>query len=102
MFCGVANTNPFNLSVSPKSASQARARPRVRGSSLFTLGGKFYSRGVTYGTFRPAGDGQSFRDPESTRFDFPNVRSRHQLRAAGGIIAAKRRLPGRIDRLHPN
>jgi GT2 family glycosyltransferase len=41
----------------------------VRGKFLFAKGEKLYVRGVTYGTFRPDGTGNSFGDPEQAESD---------------------------------
>jgi ABC-type multidrug transport system fused ATPase/permease subunit/GT2 family glycosyltransferase len=66
-------TSPVSSPVSFLSDLKARSRPEVRGKFLFIGRDKFYPRGVTYGTFRPAQDGQPFRDPESTEFDLAQM-----------------------------
>lgn len=45
-------------------------RPRVEGKFLVVDNGKFYVRGVTYGTFRPNGDGHNFPPPQVVEKDF--------------------------------
>lgn len=46
------------------------ARPTVRGKFLFVGDKKFYVHGVTYGTFRPLGDGSEYHTPEIVAKDF--------------------------------
>lgn len=43
---------------------------RARGKFLYAGDEKLYVRGVTYGTFRPNGDGSSFPEPSVVRADF--------------------------------
>jgi O-antigen biosynthesis protein len=45
-------------------------RPEVGGKFLFDGEAKLYVRGVTYGTFRPVGDGSGYPDPRSVEADF--------------------------------
>ncbi|HEY9515052.1 MAG TPA: hypothetical protein VIQ74_05165, partial [Gemmatimonadaceae bacterium] len=56
-------------------------RPRVRGKFLFVGEEKLYVRGVTYGTFRPTEDGESYRR-EAVDQDFAAI-------AAGGFNAIR-------------
>ncbi|MDQ4024865.1 MAG: glycosyltransferase, partial [Actinomycetota bacterium] len=51
------------------------ARPRVGGKFLFVRGEKFYVRGVTYGTFRPASDGTAYPRPDVVARDFDAMRA---------------------------
>src|SRR6266550_2742659 len=51
-------------------AAPTTLRPRVRGKFLFLGDEKFYVRGVTYGTFRPRGDGTEVPEPDVVERDF--------------------------------
>ena len=51
-------------------AAPTTLRPRVRGKFLFLGDEKFYVRGVTYGTFRPRGDGTEVPEPDVVEQDF--------------------------------
>jgi glycosyltransferase involved in cell wall biosynthesis len=66
---------------SPPSPS-GDARPRIRGKFIFVGESKFYIRGVTYGTFRPDGQGHEFPDRQVVERDFT-------LMAANGINAVR-------------
>jgi O-antigen biosynthesis protein len=55
----------------------AVARPEVRGKFLFAGDRKLYLRGVTYGTFRPDGEGFEYGDERIVEHDF------EQMSAAG-------------------
>jgi glycosyltransferase involved in cell wall biosynthesis len=46
------------------------ARPEARGKFLYRGTEKLYVRGVTYGTFRPNGEGQEFHDRQMVASDF--------------------------------
>src|SRR5262245_22174694 len=48
-------------------------RPCVRGKFLFVDSQKLYIRGVTYGTFRPDGDGEEYPDPALIAQDFARM-----------------------------
>lgn len=48
-------------------------RPAARGKFLFAGREKLYVRGVTYGTFRPDGDGVEFPNPERVERDFDQM-----------------------------
>lgn len=48
----------------------AESRPRVGGKFLWVGDEKLYVRGVTYGTFRPNGDGVPYPPPEVVEADF--------------------------------
>jgi GT2 family glycosyltransferase len=50
----------------------------VRGKFLYVGGQKFFVRGVTYGTFRPAPDGTEHYDPEVVERDFAAM-ARHGI-----------------------
>ena len=50
----------------------APARPAARGKFLHAGGRKLYVRGVTYGTFRPNGDG-AYPDPDVVERDFAEM-----------------------------
>src|SRR6266542_3445193 len=52
----------------------AIARPVVRGKFLFVGDQKYWVKGVTYGTFRPADDGRLFPDPQQVDRDFVQMR----------------------------
>src|SRR5215212_5808148 len=54
---------------------QCVARPTVAGKFLYVDGKKFYARGVTYGPFRPDGDGCAYLTPEAVRRDFAAMAS---------------------------
>src|SRR6266576_553345 len=58
-------TTPSDLPAAPTTL-----RPRVRGKFLFLGDEKFYVRGVTYGTFRPRGDGTEVPEPDVVERDF--------------------------------
>src|SRR5690349_9809669 len=58
------------------------AKPSVRGKFLFVGEQKLYVKGVTYGTFRPDGDGDQFPDADVVEHDL-------QLMAANGINAVR-------------
>src|SRR3712207_3404623 len=57
-------------------------RPRVSGKFIFVGEGKFYIRGVSYGTFRPGADGDEYRDPKVVEQDFAQM-------AANGLNAVR-------------
>ncbi len=57
----------------PGSATLAFRRPQVRGKFLSVNGDKFWIRGVTYGTFRPAADGTPYPAPEVVENDFSQI-----------------------------
>ncbi len=57
-------------------------RPRAAGKFLFVGDEKFYVRGVTYGTFRPTGDGPQFPTRDTVELDFASM-------AANGINAVR-------------
>ncbi len=57
----------------PLRVASANLRPRVRGKFLFVGAEKFYVRGVTYGTFRPADDGSEYHRPETVERDFSRM-----------------------------
>jgi GT2 family glycosyltransferase len=58
------------------------ARPTVRGKFIFVGDEKLYVRGVTYGAFRPDGDGNEFHNLEVVERDFA-------LMAANGMTAVR-------------
>jgi len=60
------------LSVS-SSIRELPNRPHVRGKFIFAGEQKIYFRGVTYGTFRPAADGDHFPAPEIVARDFAEM-----------------------------
>jgi GT2 family glycosyltransferase len=57
-------------------------RPRVAGKFLYVGDEKFWVKGVTYGTFRPDGLGDLYRDPETAAWDFTRM-------AANGVNALR-------------
>src|SRR5881397_101185 len=61
-------------------------RPCVRGKFIFVGDEKLYVRGVTYGTFRPDGNGDEFPAPELVERDF-------SLMAANGFNAVRTYTP---------
>jgi GT2 family glycosyltransferase len=63
----------------------ADRRPTIHGRSILVGGRKLHVRGVTYGTFRPAGDGP-FPGPEAVRRDFAAM-------AAAGANALRTYVP---------
>ncbi len=50
-------------------------RPRVAGKFLYAGGNKLWVRGVTYGTFRPNGNGTDYPKPEVIERDFARIAS---------------------------
>jgi O-antigen biosynthesis protein len=73
-------------SLESHSARDLDSRPQVRGKFLFVQGRKFYIRGVTYGTFRPDGEGDQYGSAQSVERDFA-------LMAASGINALRTYTP---------
>jgi O-antigen biosynthesis protein len=62
------------LEPSPLSSSvMGSTRLRVRGKFLSAGDKKFYIRGVTYGAFRPDGDGNEYHRPEIIERDFAQM-----------------------------
>ncbi len=61
---------------------QEGARPVVKGKFIFVGDEKFYIRGVTYGPFRPDGEGCEYHTPELVEKDFAQM-------AASGINAVR-------------
>lgn len=61
---------------------EAGVRPRVRGKFIFAGDEKLYVRGVTYGAFRPDGDGNEFHNLDVVERDFA-------LMAANGMTAVR-------------
>src|SRR6266436_6186587 len=72
---------------SPAAASiRTSLRPSVKGKFLFLGEEKFYVRGVTYGTFRPNGEGDEFPPREVVEADFAQMN-------ANGINAVRTYTP---------
>src|SRR5437764_15489340 len=71
----MVNLAPFRAS---GAASGDDERPRVHGKFIFIGDEKFYIRGVTYGTFRPQGNGEEYPEQEIVDADFARM-------AASGI-----------------
>ena len=57
-------------STAAAAGARAPVRPTVRGKFLFVGDEKLYVRGVTYGTFRPNGQGVDYPDPATVEHDF--------------------------------
>src|SRR4051812_43487419 len=51
----------------------SKARTVARGKFLWRGGRKLYVRGVTYGTFRPRGDGEDYPAPDRVAADFADM-----------------------------
>ena len=67
----VVTTPTIDCEPSPPPAVPAvGVRPRVGGKFLFVGEEKLYVRGVTYGTFRPGGDGEEYPDRSTVARDF--------------------------------
>src|SRR5918997_1469309 len=66
---------------SAEIASRVGVRPQVRGKFIFLGDEKFYVRGATYGSFRPAEDGSEY-NPEVVERDFAQM-------AANGLNAVR-------------
>ena len=60
----------------------AQDRPAARGKFVHVAGRKLYVRGVTYGTFRPDGDGNKYACAELVERDFAEM-------AAAGVNAVR-------------
>ena len=58
------------------------ARPRVQGKSIFLGDEKLYTRGVTYGPFRPSEHSHNYHNPEVVEGDFSQI-------AANGLNAVR-------------
>jgi hypothetical protein len=65
-----------------RASSAAGIRPRARGKFIFLGEEKFYVRGATYGTFRPAANGDGNHDPKVVERDFADM-------AANGLNAVR-------------
>src|SRR5438067_6667620 len=62
------------------ASASVMTRPTVRGKFLFVGTEKLYVRGVTYGTFRPTGDGTEYHSPDAVARDFAQMAA-HGLNA---------------------
>src|SRR5207245_9013984 len=65
-----------------RSPAGLRLRPSVRGKFICVGEERFYVRGVTYGPFRPAGDGSAYPDPQTVERDSAQI-------AANGMKAVR-------------
>jgi GT2 family glycosyltransferase len=70
---GVLAERAVATSSSLSAAPIAGARPIVAGKFLSLGGEKLYLRGVTYGTFRPNGQGINYPDPAVVELDFAQM-----------------------------
>ena len=80
-------TRSAHATAAPSTVAQAVAGaagslPRAAGKSLFEQGRKLRLKGVTYGTFRPDGDGSGYPDPPTLEDDF-------RMMAASGFNAVR-------------
>jgi len=68
-------TYPATNTLSPLTIARPveHKRPTVRGKFIHVGGRKLYVRGVTYGTFRPDGNGDQYPCPEAVRRDFAQM-----------------------------
>ena len=76
-----ANSSALPLSPPAQSVAPLR-RPTVHGKFLFVGDEKFSVRGVTYGPFRPRGDGSEYHTPVEVERDF-------SLMAQSGVNAVR-------------
>jgi len=69
-------TKPDAMRAVPGASGTADTRrPQVRGKFLYVGDEKLWLRGVTYGTFRPDGDGNEFPEPPVVERDFAQMAS---------------------------
>jgi GT2 family glycosyltransferase len=66
----LGQSEPLETASNSGSEVTSPARPTARGKFLFVGDEKLYVRGVTYGTFRPDGEGHEFPAREMVRRDF--------------------------------